>query len=207
MDKITLNVGGKKCETLKSTLMKMPYFKTYFESWDHDQEIFLDLDFKIFTHVLNKMRDPNYFYPDDEILTNNINNMFDYFGFITIKSYERKNIDVSIYCSTTQNSYYGDSRLNSLDGTRFTIIDLILKIDPSEFSGFEIKSEGTYIMKIQEPQLFLFFKLFNTDRQFKYFKLKKNFIEKLADLTQLDFHIYGNDCNVDFCYVHKNNNN
>lgn len=82
MEVVKLNVGGKRCDTMKSTLLKLPYFQAFFESWnnDKDKEVFLDLDYKTFKYVLNKLRDDNYLLPVDELLLNNITSMFRYFG-------------------------------------------------------------------------------------------------------------------------------
>lgn len=66
MDIIKLNVGGIHFETTKDTLTKSPYFNAMFNGkWSvSEDEIFIDKSGKIFEHVLNLLRDPNYYYPE-----------------------------------------------------------------------------------------------------------------------------------------------
>jgi hypothetical protein len=95
MSIVTLNVGGTKIKTFKSTLNKTPYFENYFLNWDHQfhKEIFLDMDYNIFIHVLNKLRNDNYHFPENEILLKNIMNLFDYLGLpIDISSKQKNNL-------------------------------------------------------------------------------------------------------------------
>lgn len=73
---IILNVGGKKVQTLKSTLTQLPFFDSYLSRWSKEDEIFIDQDFEVFIHLLNKLRNQSYIVPDCE----NINVLFDYFG-------------------------------------------------------------------------------------------------------------------------------
>lgn len=75
--KVTLNVGGTRVETLQSTLMKTQYFADFFARWNNKDEIFLDMDFDLFKHILNKLRDPRYILPENP----NIHSMMDYLGF------------------------------------------------------------------------------------------------------------------------------
>lgn len=85
MATLKLNVGGTKCQTLKSTLDHVPYFQALFANWqkenkNFEEEVFLDLDYEIFKHGLNKLRDASYEFPQNEIVLQNINNMMGFFG-------------------------------------------------------------------------------------------------------------------------------
>lgn len=65
MENVKLNVGGIHYETTKDTLIKSPYFNTMFNGkWTISEEIFIDRSGKIFEHVLNLLRDPNYCFPE-----------------------------------------------------------------------------------------------------------------------------------------------
>ena len=73
--KVTLNVGGTKVQTFKSTLEQLEYFKVLFKSnFNKEEEIFLDCDYNIFIHVLNKIRDAAYKYPSN-LTTNDLENI------------------------------------------------------------------------------------------------------------------------------------
>lgn len=65
---ITLNVGGERFETSYDTLVKSQYFEARFrqEGKSRDSEPFvmkLDRSPRIFKHVLDLLRDPDYVYP------------------------------------------------------------------------------------------------------------------------------------------------
>lgn len=74
---ITLNIGGKKIQTYRSTIEKLPFFSNYLSKWNVD-EIFVDYDCDMFIHLLNKLRDDKYEMPTNQ----NITTMCDYFGFV-----------------------------------------------------------------------------------------------------------------------------
>lgn len=79
---IILNVGGKKIETLRSPLQKIPYFEACFRTYlgVEKQEIFIDVDYDIFKHVLNYIRSNGYMFPKDAVLCHNIIDMINYLG-------------------------------------------------------------------------------------------------------------------------------
>jgi hypothetical protein len=83
---ITLNVGGELMQTFKFTLLLSKYFKSKFEHWDKEtttsserKPIFLDFDPKIFRHVLNMLRDPEYEIPPKKF--EHVKKMALHFGF------------------------------------------------------------------------------------------------------------------------------
>jgi len=70
---VYLNVGGKKFETSLSTLKLLPYFMGLVRFYGDDTwstpetPYFIDRDPKIFRHILNFLRNPEYKYPDKYI--------------------------------------------------------------------------------------------------------------------------------------------
>lgn len=58
-DIITINVGGTKFTTTKTTLQTSEYFKALFTRWNTNNEIFVDRDPIAFTQILNYLRDIN----------------------------------------------------------------------------------------------------------------------------------------------------
>lgn len=65
---VTLNVGGKIFQTLRSTLENIPYFEKCFTTLvgkdeNNNKEFFIDLDPKIFRHWLNSVRETDYEVP------------------------------------------------------------------------------------------------------------------------------------------------
>ena len=85
---ITLNVGGTKVQTFKSTLEQLEYFRVLFKSnFRKEKEIFLDCDYNIFIHVLNKLRDASYKYPSGLTLNDleNITKMENYYSMLSVE--------------------------------------------------------------------------------------------------------------------------
>jgi len=79
---VILNVGGKKVETLRYPLQKIPYFEACFRTYlgVEKQEIFIDADYHIFKHVLNYIRSNGYMFPKDTVLYHNILDIMNYLG-------------------------------------------------------------------------------------------------------------------------------
>lgn len=65
MSTVRINVGGEIFETFKSTIDRVPYFNTLFNSqfYEPGKEIFVDRDPKIFRALLNHLRDRNNVFP------------------------------------------------------------------------------------------------------------------------------------------------
>ncbi len=65
MSRIKLNVGGKHFETTRETLE----LSSYFDNWEEskEDELFIDRDGEIFTHVLRLLRYPEYPYPNEYV--------------------------------------------------------------------------------------------------------------------------------------------
>lgn len=62
---ITLNIGGKKIKTYKTTLEQCGVLQNQLERWDFNKndELFIDQDPDIFIHFLNYLRNQNYKIP------------------------------------------------------------------------------------------------------------------------------------------------
>lgn len=73
---ISLDVGGQIVKTRKETLLKAPFFEAYLKRWKGEQIIFLDLDYNIFIHVLNYLRNEKNIPPN----TPEVRIMLDYLG-------------------------------------------------------------------------------------------------------------------------------
>src|SRR5579864_4776498 len=130
---ITLNVGGTRIQTYKSTIEVLPYFESYMARWKIDNtnhellvkdpkknvgpiEIFVDYDPNLFIHLLNKLRDSKYEMPQNE----NIIIMCNYFGYELEVPEPKKTIITRLqsqqgrqynYDRTTNDSYV----LNTID--------------------------------------------------------------------------------------------
>lgn len=82
-----LNVGGKRFETTKSTLMNIPYFNNFFQRWDSgsandsadnkpgpsvrrkEDPLFIDQDPVDFQHILKWARHPGEYKVPDKVIT------------------------------------------------------------------------------------------------------------------------------------------
>lgn len=81
---VKLNIGGTIFTTFKSTLIKAEYFKSYFERWDNNEEIFIDELPKLFEHVLCYLRNSNYPIAIEYYY------LLDYYGIVYDKPLEKK---------------------------------------------------------------------------------------------------------------------
>ena len=75
---IRLKVGHKTFCVLETNVRKSEYFNSYLERWNHEEEITLDEDPKIFGHVLNCLRYDNYEIPTK--YKNNVRERLEYYG-------------------------------------------------------------------------------------------------------------------------------
>ena len=205
MEQVELNVGGTKITTLKSTLVKLPYFKNYFNSWHKEgkenTEIFLDVDFNIFMHVLNKLRDENYIFPEDGVIITNITNMFDYFGLAVKNNHCDYNTPKYVHvevCRPNKDSYYPDKIIpyrTHINTDKVEIMDILLQVE--KFNSLEFHSESYTIYQILNIEnnalLLLFFDLIQEERQYQYYRLKPLYLELLKDVGELrvDFRMDG----------------
>lgn len=68
---IALDVGGTHISVSHAVLDQIPYFRRRMASLlgrtDQSEEMFVDLDYKIFRHILNWVRNPSYEFPADEM--------------------------------------------------------------------------------------------------------------------------------------------
>jgi hypothetical protein len=65
--RIKLNVGGMKFETTYLTLKQSSMFRSWLSRWKIEEELFVDRSGLIFEHVLNYLRNPLYYYPEDDV--------------------------------------------------------------------------------------------------------------------------------------------
>lgn len=115
---VILDVRGKKIKTLKTTLMKSEWFQKYFENWNNNDDIFIDVDSKLFNHFLNKLSDENYVLPDDP----NVINLFKYYNCFLVVTDNEKYKDKEIELKQTNK----DIRIQSFHNQRFngTVCDI-----------------------------------------------------------------------------------
>tara|TARA_R110001599_G_scaffold336936_1_gene555003 strand:- start:369 stop:980 length:612 start_codon:yes stop_codon:yes gene_type:complete len=134
---ITLNIGGKICQSLKSTLEKSEYFVKAFD-FQKEEELFIDEEYKYFKHVLRKLRSENYILPNDQ----KIINVWNYFNPNRIYQYEA-------VCSKTgsmeNNLYYFESQ-NHHDMKNLSIK---FNSEADENSIFILKIPNLYTLEIQ----------------------------------------------------------
>lgn len=149
MTTIKFNVGGTRCQTLKSTLDNIPYFKALFDNCQKnnksfEEEIFLDLDYDIFKHVLNKYRDAQYEFPDNEIVLKNIDIMMkDYFG-VEVKE-NKQDIEVKLTALERIHVIEGQTSL-TVDTDSYDIMEIVI-IYRDNFRQISIKN-GSAVVNI-----------------------------------------------------------
>jgi hypothetical protein len=138
---INLDVGGIKLKVYRSTLTQLEYFKSKLERWSNNQdELFVDYDYNLFIHLINKLRDPTYNMPRNK----NINMMCDYFGFNYIKK-----------CTIIKHeTFYSGSNMNVIFHkipSKSRLIKIILCADHSSYvDKITFKKGNKVILKIKK---------------------------------------------------------
>ena len=119
---IKLNVGGQIMITRESTLKKSSVLKMLIERNKNSMNdkcngsIFLDEDPKLFIHVLNKLRHPNYIFP--EKLIDNIENLLDFYDIPLLKNNTKNKLK---FCVDVYDTTYRSIYINYVDIKEFRI--------------------------------------------------------------------------------------
>ena len=206
MTTIKFNVGGERCQTLKSTLDTVPYFQSLFENWqknnkNFEQEIFLDMDYDIFKQILNKLRDAQYEFPDNETVLNNINNMMKYFC-IELKECKTKEKPcflkhISIIKGIKMVSYETVFNL-IIDTNENSIKDMVVSCY-NKINKFSIKRGSHLIISVSEDLVFRsFFEYYHNKN---IFRMKNNYLKLLKNVGQISITIEGYQLESIFCVV------
>lgn len=189
---VILDVRGKKIKTLKTTLMKSEWFQKYFENWNNNDDIFIDVDSKLFNHFLNKLSDENYVLPDDP----NVINLFKYYNCFLVVTDNEKYKDKEIELKQTNK----DIRIQSFHNQRFngTVCDIrslelviTVYMDGLDMSDeiIEIRNKKKSNIKFLSCncyQIWLFFDLvYRTDR-FCCFRLREKYCLELIEWSGRD---------------------
>jgi BTB/POZ domain len=193
MTTITLNVGGTHIETLKSTLIKIPYFKSLLERWHQDQkEIFLDVDSKIFKYVLNKIRNQNYEFPTNAVKLQNIISLLDYFS-IDINHHEIEKKETPqfdhVYPVKGIELCDGNQQIYEIDTSHQEILYFIFKNETLEY--FCISYQGYNIIRTNDETIHAYFEFERTEKQYRYWKLREKIAQHLSHLGRISVHIRG----------------
>ena len=107
MEIIRLNIGGVETQTIKTTLEKSGYFNGLLNNPQmnksgEDDILFVDEDYDLFKHLLNKMRNDCYEFPKD--LKSNLENLADYY-LIPVAKTEVVQNNINIVDIPFTNSY------------------------------------------------------------------------------------------------------
>jgi hypothetical protein len=116
IEKIVLDVGGVRMTTTKSVLLRSPFFRGKLDEWNNVDEIFIDQDPKIFSHVLNYLRDPIYVVPKK--YRENFDRLLQYYSTPTSHSNElnenNTNVRVTDDGTIESSTYVQHTRENDL---------------------------------------------------------------------------------------------
>jgi len=131
-DKVSLDIEGKSITISKSILQQFTYFESIIERWHFKSEpIFIDCDHKLFRHLLNIVRIPDYTVPITEL--DNITKLADYYGLkIKIPKCPKTKI-------VTGTLYDLHNRKNVISGVTHMLFHNILESDRSLLNSPYIK--------------------------------------------------------------------
>lgn len=137
---IELDVGGTHMKTLKSTLLKVEYFKKIYDRWNGKDQLFIDADPNLFIHILNKLRDDKYILPDDP----NLQQMLDYY-----QCFKKVEVKSSVALKTNdETSKYIIGSLTVPDGPYFNLIKSTLHY---KFVCITIYINDLTVFNVQQP--------------------------------------------------------
>lgn len=198
---ITVDVGGILVKTNRTTLEQLTYFQKLFEGDFKKTEIFLDVDYEIFRHVLNRIRLANYVYPQDQ--EDNINAMYRYLmsepePVTKIPEFRMLRESSNVFSNYNQNtSVYGTPPGNSI------FVNIIMKFHT--FSRLEILF--TYLnsrIVINETELHNYFKPIGEEKRMAFFKMRNFMVnlinEQMNKQNRINFTVVGENATLD-CLV------
>jgi hypothetical protein len=185
-DIIKLNVGGTRMETLKSTLIQLPFFESMLSRWlssrsDDSEELFVDYNPVLFMHLLDKLRNHQYEFP----LISGIESMCEYFGYVNNDIYRiepSKNI-VKTDRSTKIRTH--EFRLNTRMEKLFQIS--LQMSNYTCFHYFEAQQNDKTILDIGVIGLHNFFKKTNSTPNI--WNLKQSHLNRLQNFDNLKIKI------------------
>ena len=177
---IALNVGGTHINVSHAVLDQIPYFRRRMSSLlEKSEEMFVDLDYKIFRHILNWVRNPSYEFPADEmknIITQMQYLLIDTKGFL--EEPKTKRMPVIKEC-TVQPDRWDNKRL-SLIGER--IVELAFDVSNSSFRIAD--GYGNIILDISTViGMQIIFE--RVDAYIPYFRMKKEYVDMLQGRTEI----------------------
>jgi hypothetical protein len=139
MDKeiITLNIEGKNLQTSGALLKKFTYFESLIDRWSNSQNsIFVDCDYKLFKHMLNSVRIPNYIIPKKDL--SNVNSLKNYFG--------EKNYNDASPSVIMRQMYFND--LHTCRTELSSVLDMLIYIPLCAKLRFDITRNANTIARI-----------------------------------------------------------
>jgi hypothetical protein len=205
---ITLNVGGTKIQTYKSTIEVLPYFESYMARWKIDNtnhellakdpkknvgsiEIFVDYDPRLFIHLLNKLRDSKYAMP----LNENIITMCNYFGYELETPKLLPSCRIIIVKTESQTGKRMDRNGTCTESYTINTIETPLSIIAIRSRGhisvpyIDVKDECTTLYAIDTDNFHIYFE--QHQQHIEYWFLKKDIIETLQEIERLNIMIDG----------------
>ncbi len=99
---VTLNVEGTRMQISASLLKDLEYFESLLTRWKSDGgEIFVDCDYKLFKHLINTIRIPQYVIPAKHVF--NVKKLQEYYGmkFLAIEKTNSSN-EWQCYCDNVR---------------------------------------------------------------------------------------------------------
>ncbi len=90
--RIKLNVGGLHYETTFGTVKNAEMLKVWISRWSPSEELFIDKSGAIFEHVLNFLRNPLYYYPEEHL------EELKYYGIFTTPTNINDTMSKTEYC-------------------------------------------------------------------------------------------------------------
>jgi hypothetical protein len=202
---LKLNVGGHQTQIYKSTLAQLDYFKIKLERWsnlndrsnlndndkdnnnkDSGEELFVDYDYKLFKHLLNKLRNPSYVMPNNK----NIRTMCDYFGCTIQKQVRPIKQIYSIKYSGTRCI----KTLKIKDDTKILDMSYCNDDDDDNDLIFKFLSNNKEFLIIDTSKFSTFFYAKDHGNQYgQEFHLCENVIKSLRKIKKFEIHIIINE--------------
>lgn len=197
---VMLNVGGKRVQTLCGPLSNLAYFRASLQFQEILKaqgaietvkseplpELFIDADYEIFRHVLNRVRDASYIIEDVNAMS-----MWNYFN-----AEETVKVDSSLTIQIVRPTSQFPPFVHVLTGNQ-RLFSLSLGTSGKFEGSIDFRSKHNSVLQINSSDLMTFFKIKSSASSAeKAYFLRKSFVKLFGNQLYLNIEVdltYRND--------------
>jgi hypothetical protein len=173
---------------LRQTITKLEYFERLLNNPSFDQtDIRIDTDYELFRHILNRLRNHNYIYPEE--LKDNIEEIYCFYAGIEQKHWHKIYSDLRFDTSRESSIEGYSTKFYQINLRNRTIESIMLKF--VEFESIQMSARDRRVSFIDPRTLYNFFKpAANVDvKGCKVLRMRKSYIREINEFLNCDLSI------------------